>query len=69
MPQMYSGEFSATTFILKFLHRSPTFGVYSIANIRSVFLSLKAKGMSIHGSIVCPLFNTPFISIQRIFKL
>ncbi|KAF5754330.1 hypothetical protein HanXRQr2_Chr17g0789941 [Helianthus annuus] len=28
MPQMYNGEFSATTFVLKFLHRSPTFGVH-----------------------------------------
>ncbi|MFS7939973.1 hypothetical protein Hanom_Chr05g00458211 [Helianthus anomalus] len=60
MPLMYNGEFSTTTFVFEIL--TP------IANIRSTFLSLKAKGMSIHGSIVCPLFNTPFISIRRIFK-
>ncbi|KAM0046607.1 hypothetical protein Hdeb2414_s0009g00318491 [Helianthus debilis subsp. tardiflorus] len=28
MPYMYNGEFSATTFVLKFLHRSPTFEVH-----------------------------------------
>ncbi|MFS7980369.1 hypothetical protein Hanom_Chr10g00938651 [Helianthus anomalus] len=60
MPPMYNGEFSTATFVFEILT--------SIANIRSALLSLKAKGMFIHGSIVYPLFDTPFISIRRIFK-
>ncbi|KAJ0831448.1 hypothetical protein HanPSC8_Chr15g0667161 [Helianthus annuus] len=36
MPPMYNGEFSTATFVFEILT--------SIANIRSAFLSLKAKG-------------------------